>query len=120
MAQVLAEGLYLSSTRKTEVTQAVGMGDDNTVKLQVSLIACSAASLGTGVTVTVEGSDDLENWDKMAMAYQAIVYNAPAVELIPYSSPMSAIPFDYVRVKFEQGGSEDVILDAALSTSKMA
>lgn len=119
MAQSLVERLLLSATRSTEVTQAVPMGDDNTIELQVCLIAASAASL-TGVTVTVEGSDDLENWDNMMLAYQETLYNVPAVELIPSSAPMSAIPFDFVRVKFEQGGSEDVLLDAAISMSKMA
>lgn len=106
------ERLYLAADA-TEVTQAVPMGEDNTVMLRVSYIASSATT--TDVTVTLEGSDDLENWESV-IAYQETHYNVPAAEYMPSSTPMDPILFDFVRVKLAQNGTYNVLLDAGITT----
>jgi hypothetical protein len=118
--QILAEGLVLSAASE-EVSQAVAMGEDNMVSVQAEIVAVSTdISTGSGVTFSVEGSNDLENWTTTTLSYsfEATTYQGPSMTYLPPYSNAPTIGFPFVRVRYKNDSSAEILLRVSMNTSK--
>lgn len=108
MLRPLTQNLYLASSA-IDVSQPVALGTYNAVNIQATVDAASAG-LTSPITVTLQGSNDAENWadisgyslDQVALSTQFPVY-------APYTLPCA-----FVRLKYVGGGS-NALLSASLN-----
>jgi len=117
MIHVLAERLLLRAGA-TEVSQPVAMEKQNGANIQVWLIHATAALASSGVTVSLEGSDDLENWDISITAGDANL-DPPMTTWIPGWGGFEDVPYPYVRLKYVSASSQDILMGASISTHTM-
>ena len=88
-------------------TQAISMEDHNSVHVQVWILSGKFDGGSTGLTVTIEGSSDLENWSDMTQAYMWSMTSVPSWQDFPMSAPFNSIHFDYVRAKLQNNNAAD-------------
>ena len=120
--QTVSEGLLLAGSA-TEVTQAVEMApSENAAYAHVAFMEASGdLTMGNGVRITIEGSDDLENWTDMMSAFQVTAFpDCPENVYVPSSQPMEDIRLPYLRLKYENLTNETIYLNATLSSYQRA
>lgn len=117
MIHVLAERLLLRAGT-TEVSQPIAMEDKNGANIQVWFVQSTGALGGSGVTVTLQGSDDLDNWESSNISDTASD-DPPSCKWIPGWDAFDDVPYPYVRLKYVSASSEDILLGASLSTYTM-
>lgn len=106
----LVDNLALSSsTSTTGYSPSVTMTGANAVQLTVLMAVNSA----TGLTPSLEGSNDLSNWSSITSWSQ--------ITTVGYSAPAAAtsIAFQYVRVKFVLATTGTIIFSANLATAQL-
>lgn len=112
MIHVVSENLFLDSD-KTDASQAVRVADgQNTASLTVNVLCCETAT--PTLAVTVQTSNDLENWESADFAFEVTVSTSPSTTLVPTYVSDSTIRGRYVRVRYGNGSGK-LILNAMLS-----
>lgn len=95
----------------TAYTQAVSMANANAALCTFVILTLGGSS---GLTPTLEGSNDLENWSTIT-AYSALAsagYHAA-------SSTSTAIAWQYVRLKLAAASGGTIITSATISTAAL-
>lgn len=121
MHQLLADEFVLG-WGEVDVSQAVAMGDDNMVSVQIDITSASAELTSSGVTFTLQGSNDLENWttDGIDYYFEATATEASSSTYLPWFEGPAKIGFPFVRLRYENNeGSIAVVIRASINTSKV-
>lgn len=88
-----------------QVSQPFEMGDMNTVRGQITVIGNTATSL----TVNIQGSNDLQNWNDSTADTGFVFGTAPTAN--------RAISYTYARMKFIVVGTGTILVNANANTS---
>jgi hypothetical protein len=112
LGQVAQQMAIPAST--TLYTQAVSMQGANAVQVSFVILTLGGSS---GLTPTVEGSNDLENWSNAAVcsAIASAGYQIPVIS----SGAFTAIAWQYVRLKLAAGSGGTIITSAIISTAAL-
>lgn len=103
------------------MSQAVALGDDNTVGVQAEIVTTSTdISTSPGVTFTLEGSNDLENWTTTVLSYSfdATTYQGPSMTYLPRYSNAPTIGYPFVRMRYENKSGASILVRVSIHTSK--
>ena len=114
MYQEVTKGLEMDASGEVwEVSQAVEMGKDDAVGVQVWVINGNLSSSNT-LTVYLEVSSDLENW--LPHVDQKTIQEAPSITYIPAYSYPSDVRFRFVRLKYNVAAAAKVLFGASIQT----
>jgi hypothetical protein len=109
--------MYTSVTSKAYVpfgtaqySQAVSMDGANAVNVEATAFAVTGGEL----TVAVQGSNDLDNWEDVSAA--AIIFSGPGAD---DSGAITGIGFAYVRLGYSVADSGAAIVAAGIETANL-
>lgn len=109
MRSQLATNLVLAATTGTEVTQSVAMGGMNAAAPDVV-----ATAIGTGdVTVKVQQSNDLENWEDVASS-TATASNTDRTDILNVAAKVGAA---YIRLHCSNTSNAIAVISVGVNTS---
>lgn len=92
-------------------SQAVSMDGANAVQIECTLFAKGAGN----VTATLQGSNDLENWDSSGITNGVVTLAG-----VGYATAQgTAIAYRFVRLKYTQVTSGTAILSAGINTAPL-
>jgi len=113
MYSKLADNLFVSNS--TEQTPAVAMGDDNAVQVDWTVISYS----GSGeITVTVQESNDLQNWSTVGTdSISAVSYNTFTSP--DQTSPGQRVASAYVRLQITAASGATAVVAAGLNSASL-
>ena len=113
MYTMVADKFVVTNANTPQYTSAVEMGNDNAVYYELTIFTLGGA---TDLTITLEESNDLENWSNpndTPTAYNSIGYKQKKV-------PSSAgIASRYVRLKAAVTGTGTVIFAGGINTASL-
>lgn len=102
----LASKMAISDTTDPNFSPAFSMSGANTAKAGITVFANSATSL----TVTIQGSNDLQNWTDSTSDTGFVVGYA--------ASANRALAFAYGRLKYDVVGTGTIVFAADVNTSQ--
>jgi len=116
MNHIVAEGLLIPAGT-SQVSQAVAMEDHNGLKVHVWLIqATGPLGGGNGLNLDVEGSVDLDNWIAPDFGFNVTVAEpAPINQWLPATGGEPAVSFPFIRVRYRNESTEDILLGASVT-----
>ena len=101
---------------KTCVSQAVETWERTGVTCSVVVSSSSGLLSGLGrLTVSIEGSNDLENWDSFNQSWQVDVESSPSVTTFP-DSYSNSIKTRYLRIRYHNDSTYNVLVSAKIYT----
>lgn len=114
MFHFVTDGLYKPPS-DTEVSQAVKVAPSNAVQFVVWLRNATEQDLA-GFSVSLDVSDDLENWETLTSASTGSITTTPSTTYAP-ATPIQLVN-RFARLRF-QGGTRRLVVSAALRTYEL-
>lgn len=114
MNHIVAEGLLLRGG-VTQVSQAVATDGYNGARIHVWLIRSTGSLISGGLNLDLEGSMDLDNWVAPSLGFNVSVFDEPPLnEWVPSSGGAPAVNFPFIRVRYRNDTTEDILLGASV------
>jgi hypothetical protein len=92
-------------------TQAVNMEGANAAMVEATLFVKGSGN----VTVTVQGSNDLENWDTTGISGGTITFTAVGYD----DATATGIAYRFIRLKISQATSGSGIIALGINTAQL-
>lgn len=114
----VTKGLYLERVSATvyEVSQPIDMGKDTTILLQAWVVKGNLSGLNK-LTITAQGSNDLDCWDLMGSLFSTTIQLSPPLNVFFPSYSPAEVRFRFVRLHYKlEGTGAQALFGASIQT----
>lgn len=110
----LANNVIINSTTVPAISPAVSMAGSNAINVQVTVLSGGGGS--SNIAITVQGSDDMENWLTTGLTGSSISLTAMQVGSVG-AGQCTAFGYAYARLQYLLAGASPLTTVAAVDVN---